>query len=202
MSDIQDGQKKTGGGVKLALTAVAVLVALGVLYGATAVIFKPQRELSSLAKGHMAKLAVETRPAPGPEISFKDASGKTLHVSDFKGQVVVMNIWATWCGPCKIEMPTLARLQAAYAGKPVKVVAVSTDVDSDAGKARDFIAGYAPLAYYQGSSSLPFQMKPPVVGYPTTLIIDRKGQERARMPGEADWASPEAKAVIDRLLQD
>jgi thiol-disulfide isomerase/thioredoxin len=201
MSDIQDGQKKRGG-VQLAVGIVAVLVVLGVLYGAIAVIFKPQRELKALAEGHMAKLAVEKRPAPGAEISFKDASGKVLHVSDFKGQVVVLNVWATWCGPCKIEMPTLAKLQAAYAGKPVKVVAVSTDSDSAAGQARAFIAQHAPLAYYQGSSSLPFQLKPAVVGYPTTLIIDRKGEERARMPGEADWASPEARAVIDRLLKD
>jgi thiol-disulfide isomerase/thioredoxin len=201
MSDIQDGQKKRGG-VQLAVGIVAVLVVLGVLYGAIAVIFKPQRDLKALAVGHMAQLAVEKRPEPGPEISFKDASGKVLHAADLKGQVVVMNIWATWCGPCKIEMPTLARLQAAYAGKPVKVVAISTDTEAATGQARAFIAQHSPLAFYQGSSSLPFQLKPAVVGYPTTIIIDRQGQERARMPGEADWSSAEAKAVIDRLLKD
>lgn len=198
MSDTQEGARKSG--VQLALVVIGVLVVLGVLYGAIAVVFKPQRDLKSLASGHMARLQVESRAEPGAEVAFKDASGKTLHLADFKGQVVVMNIWATWCGPCKIEMPTLARLQAAYAGKPVKVVAVSTDAPEDAGKAQAFIAGHAPLDYYQGSASLPFQVKPQVVGYPTTLIIDRKGQERARMPGEADWSSAEAKAVIDRLL--
>jgi thiol-disulfide isomerase/thioredoxin len=201
MSDIQNGAKRSGG-VRLALTLIGGLVVLGVLYGAAAVIFKPQRELKPLATGHMARLVVEKRAEPGPEVAFRDASGKRVSLADFKGQVVVMNIWATWCGPCKIEMPTLARLQAAYAGKPVKVVAVSTDAAEDADKARAFIAAHAPLAYYQGAPGLPFQIRPQVVGYPTTIIIDRKGQERARMPGEADWSSAEARAVIDRLLRD
>jgi thiol-disulfide isomerase/thioredoxin len=200
MSDIQKPRKGSVG--QLVVAVVAVLVVLGVLYGAIAVVFKPQRELKSLATGHMAKLAVEKRPAPGQELAFKDASGKTLHLADFKGQVVVMNIWATWCGPCKIEMPTLARLQAAYAGKPVKVVAISTDTAEDLEKAKAFIAERRPLQFYQGDTGLPFKIKPMVAGYPTTLIIDKKGDERARMPGEADWSSADAKAVIDRLLKD
>ena len=200
MSDIQKPRKGSAG--QLVVAIVAVLAVLGVLYGAIAVFFKPQRELKSLASGHMAKMTVDKRAEPGAEGAFTDASGKIVHAADFKGQVVVMNIWATWCGPCKIEMPTLAMLQAAYAGKPVKVVAVSTDAEEDAGKARAFIAGHSPLAFYQGTPSLPFQVKPQVVGYPTTIIIDAKGEERARMPGQADWSSPEAKAVIDRLLKD
>jgi thiol-disulfide isomerase/thioredoxin len=200
MSDIQEPRKGSVG--QLVVAIVAVLVVLGVLYGAIAVVFKPQRELKSLATGHMAKMTVEKRDEPGPEVAFKDASGKLMHASDFKGQVVVMNIWATWCGPCKVEMPTLARLQAAYAGKPVKVVAVSTDVPEDAAKARAFIAAHAPLAYYQGTPALAFKVKPQILGYPTTLLIDKQGRERARVPADADWSSPEAKAVIDRLLKD
>ena len=200
MSDIQDGKKP--GGVQLAVAVVAVLVVLGVLYGAIAVVFKPQRELKSLAEGHMAKLAVENRAEPGADVVFTDASGKALHLADLKGNVVVMNVWATWCAPCKIEMPTLAKLQAAYAGKPVKVVAISTDSAEDLAKARAFIASHAPLAFYHGDTGMAFKLKPAAVGYPTTILIDRKGQERARMPGEADWSSPEARAVIDRLLKD
>jgi thiol-disulfide isomerase/thioredoxin len=200
MSEIQEPRKGNVG--QLVVAIVAVLVVLGVLYGAIAVLFKPQRELKSLASGHMAKMVVEKRAEPGAGIAFRDASGKLLHASDFKGQVVVMNIWATWCGPCKVEMPTLAKLQAAYAGKKVKVVAVSTDAPEDADKARAFIAAHAPLAYYQGTPAMAFQIKPPILGYPTTILIDKAGIERARVPADADWSSADARAVIDRLLKD
>lgn len=200
MSEIQEAKKP--GRKQVIVTVVAILAGMAVLYGAMAIFFKPQRDLNSLAVGHMAKLSFAQRPQTSGQIAFQDASGKTLHPADFKGRVVVVNLWATWCGPCKIEMPTLARLQAAYAGKPVTVAAVSTDDDKALAEAKAFIAGNAPLAYYGGGSKLAFQISPPVGGFPTTVIFDRSGKEVARMSGEADWSSPEARAVIDRLLAE
>jgi thiol-disulfide isomerase/thioredoxin len=201
MSEIQEGRRKPGK-TQVIITVVVVVAALAVLYGALAIFFKPQRDLNSLASGHMAKLTFQDRAATGGQIAFTDASGKTLHPADFKGQVVVLNLWATWCGPCKVEMPTLARLQAAYAGKPLKVLAVSTDRADAIAQAKAFIAGNAPLSFYGGGEKLPFVIEPHVLGFPTTIIFDRSGHERARMSGDADWSSPEARKVIDRLIAD
>jgi thiol-disulfide isomerase/thioredoxin len=156
--------------------------------------------LKSLAKGGMTKLK-ETTPKPPPAKGFVDSEGRTVHLADLKGQVLVVNLWATWCAPCKQEMPTLAKLQAAYAGQPVKVVAVSIDGASGTEAAKAFIAQNAPLAFYQDASmALPFDFKPEAQGFPTTVLFDRSGMERARVVGEADWSTADAKAVVDRLL--
>lgn len=187
---------------RVIFTVVGIAAAMAVVYAALAIFFKPPRDLGALATGPMAKLQFETRPATARAIAFTDASGKALHVSDFKGQVVVLNLWATWCGPCKVEMPTLARLQASYAGKPVKVLAVSTDRDDATPQAKAFIASHAPLQYYGGGERLPFLIEPHVIGFPTTLIFDRSGKERARMAGDADWSSDQAHKVVDQLIAE
>jgi thiol-disulfide isomerase/thioredoxin len=99
-------------------------------------------------------------------------------------------------------MPTLAALQKAYEGKGVKVVAISIDAPKDADKAKAFIAGHAPLAFYQDATlELPFAFTPPAQGFPTTILFDKSGVERARVTGDADWSTPEAKAVVDKLLE-
>jgi thiol-disulfide isomerase/thioredoxin len=145
------------------------------------------------------KLKLPTAPTPAPDYAFYDASGKALKVADFKGKVVVMNIWATWCAPCKLEMPTLAKLQAAYAGKPVEVVAISIDTPEAAAKASLFIAQNAPLKFYHDREmKLPFKVGAP--GAPTTIIYGKDGLETARVAGEADWTGAEARALVDKAL--
>jgi len=136
-----------------------------------------------------------------PAYAFVDAAGKKVSAADFKGRIVVMNLWATWCAPCKVEMPTLAKLAQAYAGKPVAVVAVSIDKPEAVEQARAFIAANAPLAFYNDpEAKLPWELKPPAAGMPTTLILGKDGLERGRISGEADWAGAGARATIDRLL--
>jgi len=138
---------------------------------------------------------------PPPAYAFVDASGKKLTPADFKGKVVVMNLWATWCAPCKIEMPTLAKLQQAYAGKPVQVVAISIDKPEEGAAAKAFIAANAPLAFYNDpDAKLPWALKPAATGMPTTIILGKDGLERGRISGEADWSGAGAKAVIDKAL--
>jgi thiol-disulfide isomerase/thioredoxin len=201
MSEIQEGSQPKKPGKTQVIVSIAVVAAvLAVLYAGLAIFFKPQRDLNSLAEGHMAKLAFADRPATAAVITFRDAAGKVHTPRDFKGQVLVVNLWATWCGPCKVEMPTLAKLQASYAGKPVKVVALSTDRDDAMPEAKAFIAANGPLQYYGGGEKLPFMIEPHVMGFPTTIIFDKAGHERARMSGDADWSTPEAHKVIDRLL--
>ena len=114
---------------------------------------------------------------------------------------MVLNIWATWSAPCKLEMPTLAKLAKAYAGKPVAVVAVSIDKADALDQAKAFIAGNAPLGFYNDpEAKLPWALKPAANGMPTTIILGKDGLERGRISGEADWAGPGATATIDKLL--
>jgi thiol-disulfide isomerase/thioredoxin len=147
-----------------------------------------------------------THPADGaapPAYPFFDATGKKLTAADFKGKVVVLNIWATWCGPCKTEMPTLAKLAQTYAGKPVAVVAVSIDKPDALQAAKAFIAANGPLKLYNDpEAKLPWTIKPNADGMPTTLILGKDGLERGRVSGDADWAGAGAKAVIDKVLAE
>jgi thiol-disulfide isomerase/thioredoxin len=172
---------------------------------------KPKPGLLTWALGGVAIVGVaavvyiigsaSTKPTPAPDYTFYDASGKAMKIADLKGKVVVMNIWATWCAPCGTEMPTLAKLQAAYAGKPGEVVTVSIDSETSAAKARLFIAQHDPLKFYHDREmKLPFKLTPPAPGAPTTVIYGKDGLEVARVAGEADWAGPEARALVDKAL--
>lgn len=181
----------------LAIAAVVLLGLAGVLYVIAGSAFKP---VDPPLAGAMAKLKA-TPPAPPPTTAFVDSDGRSVTLAEFKGQVVVLNLWATWCAPCVKEMPTLAALQKAYEGKPVKVVAVSVDGAASTDKAKAFIAQNAPLAFYQNVDlKLPFALAPPAQEFPTTLIYDKAGMQRLRMTGDADWSTADAKAVIDRML--
>jgi thiol-disulfide isomerase/thioredoxin len=147
------------------------------------------------------KLTFPSRPTPAPDYVFYDEAGKALRVADFKGKVVVLNIWATWCAPCVTEMPTLAKLQAVYADQQVEVVAVSIDTPSAAAKARLFIASQTPLKFYvDREMKLPFKTSPPIAGTPATMIYDANGLETARVSGPTDWTKPEARALVDKAL--
>ena len=204
MSEIHnDGAKAPGGKSRLIWAGLALIAVVAVLYAGFALVFKSGsgEDLKPLAKGEMAKLEVPAKLAPPPPIVAQGPGGETIRLSDLKGQVVVINLWASWCAPCIKEMPTLAKLQSAYAGKPVKVLAISLDKGQpDIDKAKAFIADKPPLVFYHGEYSLAFSVDPPAEGLPTTILYDRSGHERARLSGGADWSTPEAHAVLDRLL--
>ncbi len=145
------------------------------------------------------KVSTPTEPTPAPDYVFYDSAGKPLTIADFKGKVVVLNTWATWCAPCKAEMPTLAKMAAAYQGKPVEVLAVSIDDPEKAAQAALFIAQNDPLkVYHDRAMKLIFKIYGQ--GAPTTVIYGKDGLERARVSGDADWTSPEARALIDKAL--
>jgi len=193
-----------GRGLTLAIAAAVLVGAAAVLYVMGGSAFKPgagPNSLAGLSEGAMKKLTVVS-PAPPPAAPFVDAEGKPVTLADFKGQVLVVNLWATWCAPCVAEMPTLAKLQQEFAGQPVKVVAVSVDAAESTDKAKAFIAKHAPLAFYQNPDlKLPFAFSPPAAEFPSTVIYDKTGVQRARLTGDADWSSPEAKKVIETLLK-
>ena len=160
-------------------------------------------DLKSLATGAMSKLAVTDHPAPAPDTVFADAAGKPHTLADFKGKVALVNVWANWCAPCKAEIPSLAKLQTAYAGKPLTVVAISVGKGDDEPAGHRFIDKNPPLDFYtEPTYKLAYAFKPMIDGMPTTIIFDRKGVERARLAGGADWSGPEARRVIDALLAE
>lgn len=158
--------------------------------------------LAVYARGSLSKLLTPV-PTPAPDYVFKDAEGRDARFADFKGKVAVVNLWATWCAPCKIEMPTLAALAEHYKGRDdVAVVTISMDVDKAVPEARAFIAEHPPLAFYADPKfQLPFEF-PGKGAMPQTILLDRQGNVRAVLTGEADWASDEAKALIEELLAE
>ena len=191
--------------MKWALWGAALLGVAAVLYIIAQASIKPGQagSLSSLAKGEMSKFQTPAEAGAAPATSFLDGEGRPVRVADFRGKVVVLNLWATWCGPCVIEMPTLAKLAAAYQGKPVEVVALSVDGPRERDKAAAFIAKHAPLKFYHDPQlAYPYALKPVAVGMPTTIVFGADGVERGRLSGGADWSSPEAKALVDKVLAE
>jgi len=194
-----------GRGLTLALVCGALVGLAAVLYVMVVAIAKPSSTdpLQAMASGAMSKLKILEAPALAPQTPFVDGSGQTITLTALRGKVVVLNLWATWCAPCRKEMPTLARLQAEYAGKPMTVVAVSMDTAAQTAAAKAYLAQYPPLAFYQDAKyNFLTDLSPTPAGFPTTIIFDRRGRERAIMSGEADWDSPEAKAVVERVLAE
>jgi thiol-disulfide isomerase/thioredoxin len=141
-----------------------------------------------------------TEPTPVPQLTFLDGAGNEVSLADFAGEVVVLNLWATWCAPCRREMPSLDRLQAAHGDDGLKVIALSLD-RGDVDKVRDFFAelGIANLAIYRDPTGRAGrELGAP--GLPTTVVIDRAGREVGRLLGPAEWDSEAALAFIKALL--
>jgi thiol-disulfide isomerase/thioredoxin len=159
-----------------------------------------QGPLAGLNKAAMAPLLVRPKPLDLPAFTFSDADGKTESLADFSGKIVLLNIWATWCVPCREEMPALDQLETKLGGKDFQVVAVNIDKGGP-DKAAAFLkeTGATHLGLYTDPSGKLFSTLK-TVGMPTTLIIDREGREIALLVGPADWASPEAVAAIEAAI--
>ena len=145
--------------------------------------------------------AVHPAPRPLPDIEFKDRDGKDLRLSNFKGKVVLLNVWATWCPPCRREMPTLDKLQGALGGKDFEVMALSIDrAGVHAVEAFFMEIGVKHLRLYI-DQSMAAMRKLAVVGLPTTLLIDREGREVWRYAGAAEWDSDEWMGEIRKAIE-
>ena len=156
--------------------------------------------LDGLLNGDMKKLAVLDTPVAIPEAELLDASDAPHSMAEYKGKWVVLNFWATWCAPCRKEMPSLDRLQAAM--PEIAVVPVATG-RNDVGQIVKFYgeAGVTSLPVLRDpKSALARQMG--VMGLPVTLIVNPEGQEVARLIGDAAWDSAEAQAVLKALMTE
>jgi thiol-disulfide isomerase/thioredoxin len=157
--------------------------------------------LQNLRRGELAKLVVHAEPRPRLDARFSDADGNPVGVADFAGKVVLLNFWATWCPPCRAEMPSIDRLAGRMAGDDFAVLAVSADrgsIDRPARFLAEIGVKHLALMHDPGGKAM---IGSGVLGLPVTLILDREGREIARLIGDAEWDSPEARALIDRVIE-
>ncbi len=162
------------------------------------------QKLEPLTRGEVAAVNVAKAPLKVPNLTFADASGKPLTLADWHGKTVLLNLWATWCVPCREEMPTLDALQGKLGGPNFQVVAVNIDT-RDPEKPKSFLKdiGVTHLSYYADGNAKSFQDLKSVgraFGMPTTLLIDPNGCEIGTIAGPADWASQDAVKLIEAAL--
>jgi thiol-disulfide isomerase/thioredoxin len=158
------------------------------------------RKLTPLVRGEVAALTMATAPLRLPDLAFEDSDGKPRKLSDWRGRTVLVNLWATWCVPCRREMPALDRLQARLGGKNFEVVAINIDT-RDPEKPRGFLkqANLTRLAYFSDKKAKVFQDLKAIgraLGMPTSVLVDSQGCEIGTIAGPAEWDSDDAVKLI------
>ena len=156
---------------------------------------------NALSQGQMAAFVFRKAPEDVPEVKFQDATGKERTLADWRGKVVLVNLWATWCLPCRKEMPALDRLQREMGSDTFEVVAISVDRTGLPG-ARKFLdeAKAEKLALYaDGTARMATTLR--AAGLPVTLLLDRDGREIGRLLGPAEWDGEDAKRLIRWALK-
>ncbi len=181
--------------------ALATIAIVGVIY------FSGDTSMPAPQGGGQAETAsfrsfvMHEAPRPLPEIKFEDGNGHALTLTDLKGKTVLLNIWATWCVPCREEMPTLDALEAELGGPTFEVVPLSVD-RAGPDVVRKFYAeiGIEHLGLYiDATMRASFNLQAP--GLPTTLLIDSEGRELGRLVGSAEWDTPEMIAFLNTHLK-
>jgi thiol-disulfide isomerase/thioredoxin len=211
-SDVAAGSSSRRRRLIVAAFAVALLAGLAGVYGIGGLQRNAGTEagckaavdiakrIAPLVKGEVAALTVTEKPFRVPELAFQDADGRRHNLQDWRGRFVLLNLWATWCVPCRKEMPALDALQGKLGDQNFQVVAVNIDTrDPDKPKTWLKEVGINRLAYFADPEAKVFQDLKAVgraFGMPTTLLIDPEGCEIASLAGPAEWASDDAVRVI------
>lgn len=180
----------------VAAAAAALLAAVAGCGGQNAV-----AGLERFAKGELEDLEILAEPPAQPGIMFLDADSERLTLETFRGKVLVLNLWATWCVPCIKEMPALDRLEAARGSDRFEVVAISFDRSMSDARAWYENNAIGSLDLYQDSSTAMSSLLG-VSGIPITVIYDPEGRELARLANGAEWDSPEALALVDAVIAE
>ena len=162
-------------------------------------------KLAPLAQGEVAGLTMASTPLKLPDLAFNDANGQPKKLSDWRGKTVLLNLWATWCVPCRREMPALDSLQTKLGGPDFEVVAVNIDT-RDAEKPKNFLkdANLTRLGYFSDEKAKVFQDLKSIgraLGMPTSVLVDGQGCEIATIAGPADWASDDAVKLISAAIK-
>ncbi|WP_247716876.1 TlpA family protein disulfide reductase [Gymnodinialimonas ceratoperidinii] len=157
-------------------------------------------DLSPLQVGDMRGLVIHDAPAAASELPFVQQDGSEAQLSDYAGQHVLLNFWATWCAPCREEMPSLQTLQETLGGDDFQVVTLATGRNPPQAIARFFDeVGVTTLPQHRDiNQQIAREMG--IFGLPITVVLDENGQEVARLRGDADWASDEAIAMLQAII--
>lgn len=209
---------RRAGRLTIIVAAIAVLIIAGAagIYGIAGLqrnaggdpVCRPAvalaQQLKPLARGEVAALTMASAPLRLPELAFQDGSGRPKTLADFRGRTVLVNLWATWCVPCRKEMPALDNLQAKLGGADFEVVAINIDT-RDPAKPKKFLdeEKLTHLGYFADASAKVFQDLKAVgraLGMPTSLLIDPQGCEIATINGPAEWDSADAVTLIKAAL--
>ncbi|MGI9382614.1 MAG: thiol:disulfide interchange protein TlpA [Methyloligellaceae bacterium] len=196
-----------------ALAAVAGFVAVYVNFGSDGNVTSPKPQatadrpaaapaggLDGLNRGDMAAFVVRSAPEDVPDFTFNADGGQEKSLAEWKGKVVLLNLWATWCAPCRKEMPALDKLKADLGGEDFDVVAISIDrggFDKPRAFLKQIKVGHLKL-YNEPSGKIGPKLK--AFGMPTTLLIDRNGKEIGRLIGPAEWHSEDAVKLLKAAI--
>ena len=156
---------------------------------------------NALSQGHMAAFVFRKQPEPLPAFTFQDADGRERTLADWRGKVVLLNLWATWCVPCRKEMPALDRLQAELGSDRFEVVAVSVDRAGLKGARKFLDATKASRLGLYADPSARAAATLRAIGLPSTLLVDGEGREIGRLLGPAEWDSDDAKRLIRAVVK-
>ena len=182
--------------IRLMLVVGVVAVFLVVVQSCS----QPKTGLDLFAKGSLKKLTALENPPAQPNMVFASPDGTAMRLSDYKGKVILVNIWATWCAPCIAEMPMLDELQVKRGGANFEVVTIS--LDRTAAEAKSWLRknkiNNLPI-WHDGTYNVSAKLALP--GLPTSIFYNKDGREIARIPGEVDWTSKEALALVDYLVE-
>jgi thiol-disulfide isomerase/thioredoxin len=162
------------------------------------------QKIAPLATGEVAALTMTSKPMMMPDLAFDDGNGNAKKLSDWKGRTVLLNLWATWCVPCRKEMPALERLEAKMGSEKFQVVAVNIDT-RDPEKPKNFLkeANLTKLGNFSDAKAKVFQDLKSIglaLGMPTSVLIDAKGCQIANMAGPAEWDSDDAVKLIQATI--
>jgi thiol-disulfide isomerase/thioredoxin len=162
-------------------------------------------KIAPLARGEVAALTMATAPLRLPDLTFLDSNGQTRKLSDWRGRTVLVNLWATWCVPCRKEMPALENLETRLGGDDFQVVAINIDT-RDPAKPKAFLkdAGLDKLGYFTDASAKVFQDLKSIgraLGMPTSVLVDGQGCEIGTIAGPAEWDSDDAIKLISAAMK-
>ncbi|NOD34948.1 MULTISPECIES: TlpA disulfide reductase family protein [unclassified Ruegeria] len=170
--------------------------------GANAALATDAETLAPLREDSLKRLILHKEPKPAKSIEFQlEDEGGVGTLADYEGKYVLLNFWATWCAPCRKEMPQIAELQEEFGGDKFQVLTLATGRNSPAGIEKFFEEnGIANLPRHQDPSSAAAR-EFGVIALPITVILDPEGQEIARLIGDAEWNSDSAKTIISTLVE-
>jgi thiol-disulfide isomerase/thioredoxin len=199
-----------------AVAALAILIVLAGVYGiahrrsnpadaACQAAVNTAKRIAPLARGEVAAFSPAHTPLRVPDLAFKDGKGRDVALADWRSRTVLLNLWATWCVPCRREMPALDALQALLGGADFQVVAVNIDT-RDPQKPLAFFkdVGITHLAYFSDPSARVFEdlkTAGKAFGMPTTIILDPSGCEIGTMAGPAEWASDDGVRLVGAAIR-